>query len=210
VSSAPLSFVPTASPEDQARAQLYGLVASLYYGAPDAQLLSALVHAEGFSGGDEERTEQGRALAAAWRELSDACRSAFPVLLAHEHTELFAGPGRSEVTPYLMHYTMRFESETPLVGLRAQLAEWGIARRSGVHEPEDHVSSLCETMRFLIAVQQRPLADQKKFFEHYLYRGAIAFCDAVSASDKARFYRHVAAFTRAFLDVEREAFEIGG
>jgi TorA maturation chaperone TorD len=52
--------------------------------------------------------------------------------------------------------------------------------------------------------------DQKQFFEHYLYRGAIAFCDAVSASDKARFYRHVAAFTRAFLDVEREAFEIGG
>ena len=50
MSSAPLSFVPTASPEDQARAQLYGLVASLYYGAPDAQLLSALVHAEGFSG----------------------------------------------------------------------------------------------------------------------------------------------------------------
>ncbi|HEX5094304.1 MAG TPA: molecular chaperone TorD family protein [Burkholderiales bacterium] len=208
--SAPLTFVPTATPEDQARAQLYGLVASLFYNAPDEQLLSALVHAEGFSGDDEERTEQGRALAAAWRELAAAGRSAFPVLLAHEHTELFASPGRAEVTPYLMHYTMRYESETPLVDLRAQLAAWGIARRAGVTEPEDHVSSLCETMRFAIAVQQRPLADQKAFFEHFLYRGGMAFCDAVSSSEKARFYRHVAAFAKAFLEVEREAFEIGG
>lgn len=208
--SASLTFVPTAAPEDQARAQLYGLVASLFYNAPDEQLLSALVHAEGFSGGDDERTEQGRALATAWHELSEACRSAFPVLLAHEHTELFAGPGRAEVTPYLMHYVMRYESETPLVGLRAQLAEWGIARRVGVTEPEDHVSALCETMRFLIAVQQRSLPDQKLFFDRFVYRGAIAFCNAVSASDKARFYKSVAAFARAFFEVEREAFEIGG
>ena len=62
--SAPLQYVPTASPEDQARAQLYGLVASLFYAAPDAQLLSALVHAEGFRDDDEARTEQGRSLAA--------------------------------------------------------------------------------------------------------------------------------------------------
>jgi len=208
--SAPLQYVPTASPEDQARAQLYGLVASLFYAAPDAQLLSALVHADGFRGGDDERTEQGRALALAWRELTDACRSAFPVLLAHEHTDLFVSPGRAEVTPYLMHYVMQYESETPLVELRRQLGEWGIARRESVHEPEDHISALCEMMRFAIAVQQRPLAEQEAFFNRYLYRGAIAFCDAVRASDKARFYKHVAEFTRAFFEVEREAFDIGG
>ena len=206
----PLQYVPTASPEDEARAQLYGLVSRLFHAAPDAQLLSALVHAEGFRGGDDERTEQGRALALAWRELTDACRSAFPVLLAHEHTELFASPGRAEVTPYLMHYVMQYESETPLVELRRQLAEWGIARRESVHEPEDHISALCETMRFAIAVQQRPLAEQKAFFNRYLYRGAIAFCNAVRASDRARFYKHVAEFSGAFLEVEREAFEIGG
>ena len=208
--SAPLQYVPTASPEDQARAQLYGLVASLFYAAPDAQLLSALVHADGFRGGDDERTEQGRALALAWRELTDACRSAFPVLLAHEHTDLFVSPGRAEVTPYLMHYVMQYESETPLVELRRQLGEWGIARRESVHEPEDHISALCEMMRFAVAVQQRPLAEQEAFFNRYLYRGAIAFCDAVRASDKARFYKHVAEFTRAFFEVEREAFDIGG
>jgi TorA maturation chaperone TorD len=208
--SVPLQHVPTASPEDQARAQLYGLVASLFYAAPDAQLLSALVHAEGFRDDDEARTEQGRSLAAAWRALTEACRSAFPVLLAHEHTDLLVSPGRAEVTPYLMHYVMQYESETPLVELRRQLGEWGIARRESVHDPEDHISALCEIMRFAIAVQQRPLAEQKAFFNRYLYRGAIAFCDAVRASDKARFYKHVAEFTRAFFEVEREAFDIGG
>jgi len=208
--SAPLRFAPTTAPEDQARAQLYGLVASLFYAAPDEQLLSALVHAEGFRDDDEARTEQGRSLAAAWRELTEACRSAFPVLLAHEHTDLFVSAGRAEVTPYLMHYVMQYESETPLVDLRRQLAEWGIARRESVNEPEDHIAALCETMRFAIAVQQRSLADQKAIFDRYLYRGAIAFCDAVRASEKARFYKTVAAFASAFFEVEREAFEIGG
>lgn len=208
--SATLHFAPTASPEDQARAQLYGLIGSLFRTAPDAQLLSAIVHAEGFREGDDERTEQGRVLARAWREMAEACRSAFPVLLAHEHTELFNAPGRAEVTPYLLHYVMRYESETPLVDLRAHLAQWGIARRDGVFEPEDHIATLCEIMRFVIAVQQRPIEDQKSFFDRFLYRGGIAFCDAVSASDKARFYGSVAAFTAAFLEVEREAFEIGG
>jgi TorA maturation chaperone TorD len=208
--SAPLNYMPTAAPEDQARAQLYGLVARLFHAAPDEQLLSALVHADGFREDDGERTAQGRALAVAWQAMSEACRSAFPVILAHEHTQLFASPGKSEVTPYLMFYVMRFENETPLVGLRRQLAEWGIARRENVHEPEDHVSALCETMRFAIAVQQRPLDEQKAFFERYLYRSGIAFCDAVSASPNARFYKFVASFTRAFLEVEREAFEIGG
>jgi TorA maturation chaperone TorD len=208
--SAPLNFAPTSSPEDQARAQLYGLVASLFYAAPDAQLLSALVHAEGFRDDDEARTQQGRALSAAWRDLTEACRSAFPVLIAHEHTELFVSAGRAEVTPYVMHYVMRYESETPLVDLRRQLSEWGIARRESVHEPEDHIAALCETMRFAIAVQQRSLGEQKAFFNRYLYRGAIAFCNAVRASDKARFYKSVAAFAGAFFEVEREAFEIGG
>jgi TorA maturation chaperone TorD len=208
--SAPLHFAPTASPEDQARAQLYGLVASLFYGAPDEQLLSALVHAEGFRGDDDGRTEQGRALAAAWRDMAEACRSAFPVLLAREHTDLFAAPGRAVVTPYVMHYVMRYESETPLVALRRQLADWGIARRDDVFEPEDHIGALCETMRFIIAVQQRPLEEQKSFFNRFLYRGGIAFCDAVSASEKATFYKLVARFSAAFFVVEREAFEIEG
>ena len=204
-----MHFVPAIAPEDQARAQLYGLVAALFQGGPDEQLLAALVHADGFAGDDASRTEHGRTLAAAWRDMAEGCRKAFPVLLSHEHSSLFATPGHAEVTPYLMHYVMRYESETPLVGLRAQLLAWGIARRESVHEPEDHIAALCETMRFAIAVQHRSIDDQKQFFHSYLHRGGIAFCDAVSASPNANFYKLVAAFARAFLEVEREAFEIG-
>ncbi len=70
------------------------------------------------------------------------------------------------------------------------------------------MSGICETMRFAIAVQHRSIEEQRAFFEGFLYRGAAAFCDAVVASPKAVFYRHVARFARAFFDLEREAFEM--
>jgi TorA maturation chaperone TorD len=63
-------------------------------------------------------------------------------------------------------------------------------------------------MRFAIAVQQRSAEDQKIFFERFVYPGAIGFCNAVSASNQARFYRLVAALARAFFDIEKTAFEM--
>lgn len=190
---------PALQPEDEARAALYGLIARLFYAAPDEGVLGQIVNAGAFEGGGEK-------LALAWRALAEACRSAFPVILEHEHTELFVGTGRAEVTPYLSHYVIQYTTDSPLVGLRQQLGHWGIARRENVNEPEDHIAAICEAMRFAIAAQHRTLDEQKQFFERFLYRGAIAFCDAVTASGKATFYRHVAAFAHAFFEVEREAF----
>jgi TorA maturation chaperone TorD len=65
-------------------------------------------------------------------------------------------------------------------------------------------------MRFAIAVQQRSPEEQQMFFDRFVYRGAGAFCDAVNASNQARFYKVVARFARAFLDVEKSAFEMAG
>ena len=48
------------------------------------------------------------------------------------------------------------------------------------------------------------------FFERFVYRGAIAFCDAVTASKNARFYQRVARFARAFFEIEKAAFEMVG
>ncbi|HTQ76508.1 MAG TPA: molecular chaperone TorD family protein [Burkholderiales bacterium] len=195
------------APEELARANVYGLIARLFQAAPDQQLLSELLHAPQNDEG-AAATASGRELEAAWRALIAACRDAFPVRLENEHTDLFASPGRAEVTPYLMHYVMRYESETPLVGLRAQLARWSLGRRPGASEPEDHVAALCEVMRIAIAMQQRPVEEQREFFQAYLYAGAVAFCDAVTASPKSNFYRYVARFARAFLELENEAFEV--
>jgi len=192
------------SPEEAARANLYGLIARLFYAPPDAQLISELLRAPAIQ---EEDTKAG-GLGAAWREMIEACASAFPAVLEAEHTELFIGTGKADVTPYLSHYVVRSAADNPLVALRQQLSAWGIARREGVPEYEDHVSGICETMRFVIAVQQRTPEEQREYFERFVYRGAAAFCDAVSASNKARFYRLVARFTRAFLEVEKTAFEM--
>jgi TorA maturation chaperone TorD len=187
--------------EDAARAAVYGLIARLFYAAPDEGVLGQILHANAFESGGEK-------LALAWRALVEACRSAYPVMLEHEHTELFVGTGRAEITPYLSDYVILHATDNPLVELRQQLSRWGIARRASVNEPEDHIAGICEAMRWAIAVQHRPIEEQKLFFDRFLYRGAAAFCDAVTASAKAGFYRHVAAFARAFLELEREAFEM--
>jgi TorA maturation chaperone TorD len=189
-------------PEDEARANLYGLIARLFQAAPDSQLISQLLAAPRIEGEGE--------LGASWREMIEACRTAFPAALESEHTDLFVGTGKSLVTPYLSYYLRRHGNDNPLVELRAQLGRWGIARREGVAEYEDHISGVCETMRFVIAVQQRNPEEQQVFFERFVYPGAAAFCDALSALNQARFYRLVARFARAFFEVEKSAFEIAG
>jgi len=190
---------PELQPEDEARAAIYGLIARMYYAPPDQGVLGQILHARAFESGAEP-------VAVAWRELVDACRSAFPVVLENEHTELFVGTGKTEVTPYLTHYTIKYATDNPLVELRQQLIRWGMARRESANEPEDHIAGVCETMRFAIAVQHRSEEEQKSFFERFVYRGGIAFCDAVTASPKAVFYRRVAVFTREFFEVEQAAF----
>lgn len=200
----PLEFVPTLPPEEAARANLYGLIARLFYAPPDEQLISELLQSTGADGADTSP------LAIASRAMLDACRTAFPATLRDEHTQLFIGTGKSEVTPYLSRYLARHSSDNPLVGLRQLLDSWGIARREGVAEYEDHIAGVCETMRFVIAVQQRPPEEQKILFDRFLYRGASAFCTAVSTSKDARFYRLVANFAQAFLEIEKTAFEMLG
>lgn len=200
----PLNFVPTLPAEEAARANLYGVIARLFYAAPDEQLIAELQLAVSSESRDDSP------LASAWRVMIEASRTAFPAALKDEHTLLFVGTGRCEVTPYLSHYVLRHSSDNPLVEFRQLLDSWGIARREGVSEYEDHIAGVCETMRFVIAVQQRPSEEQQMLFDRFLYRGASAFCSAVSASKEARFYRLVANFAQAFFDVEKTAFEMMG
>ncbi len=201
-------LVPPVSAEDQARADLYGLLARLFYAPPDANLISELRLASPPPDDGEPLTAEGKALKAAWAELVEACGSAFPARLEEEHLQLFVGVGKSEVTPYLSAYLVRSESDSPLARLRGQLADWGLARREEAVEPEDHVSALCETMRWLIVGRKATLQAQRQFFLEYLYTGGSRLCTAVSACDNAKFYRHPAKLLQALLDVEHKAFDI--
>jgi TorA maturation chaperone TorD len=203
-----MQFEPPVSPEDQARADLYGLLARLFYAPPDANFISELRLAAPASPDAQALTAEGDAFRSAWAGLLAACAHAFPARLEDEHLQLFVGVGKSEVTPYLSAYIVKSERDTPLARLRGQLMEWGLARRDSASEPEDHVAAVCETMRWLIAGRNAGLEVQRQFFSEYLYVGGMAFCSAVSACENARFYRHAAALLTAFLDIERKAFEI--
>lgn len=203
-----MQFVPPVAPEDEARANLYGVLARLFYAPPDANLLSELRLASPPPEEDEGLTAMGSALKAAWAQLVQACASAFPARLEEEHFQLFVGVGKATVTPYLSAYMDRGDGESPLVRLRGQLAEWGLARRQGAVEPEDHVSAICETLRWLIIVRKVPVETQRSFFEGYLETAGKRFCSAVTACDDAKFYVHVARLLEAFLELEAKAFEI--
>ena len=193
--------VAALEPEDEARAALYGLIAQLFYAPPDPGVLAQVLSAGIFEGGDA-------GLPLRWRELVERCRTALPAPLESEHTDLFIGTGRAAVTPYLIHYLVERSTDNPLVQLRKQLDDWGISRRARTSEPEDHISSVCEVMRFAIAVQHRSVEEQKEFFDRYVYEGGVAFCDAVIVSPKADFYRAVAAFAGEFFRLERSAFDM--
>jgi len=189
------------SPEDEARAAFYGVISRLFYGPPDQALLGQILNWNAFAGAEGT-------LAQCWRDLVEACRAEFPVVLENEHTELLVGTGKAEVTPYLTHYTIKYATDNPLVALRQQLNRWGIARREQAREPEDHIAGISEAMRFAIAVQHRSLEEQKEFFERFLYRGGVAFCNAVTASPRAKFYGRAARVAREFFELEHAAFEM--
>jgi TorA maturation chaperone TorD len=203
-----MQFVPPVSPEDESRANLYGLLARLFYAPPDANLLTELREAAPPAEEGDGLTAEGKALKEAWAALVQACASAFPARVEEEHFNVFIGVGKAQVTPYLSAYIERRDGETPLVRLRTQLAEWGLARREAAAEPEDHVSGVCETMRWLIVRRKAPLETQRAFFRDYLDAPGARFCSAVTTCEDAKFYRHVAYLLEALLAVERAAFEI--
>jgi TorA maturation chaperone TorD len=188
--------------EDVGRANWYGLIGRLFYAPPDPNLLAEI----GRSGQDDPA--DGSALMAAWRDVQQACRGAYPAVVRQEYDSLFVGTGRSEVSPYLSGYAEAMAPDRYLVMLREQLAAWGLARREGVGEVEDHISGITDVMRWLIE-NQRPLAEQQRFFENFAYRGATAFCAALQKSSSACFYKPIAALALSFLDIERAAFEMG-
>jgi TorA maturation chaperone TorD len=187
--------------EDGARANHYALIGRLFYEAPDSTLLARIGRADADSAGED--TPLGRA----WRELRQASDATFPVVIREEHEKLFLGVGRSEVTPYTSHYLRGISPDQHLVRLRERLQQLGLGRRSAAFEVEDHVSGVCDVMRVLVE-NGHPAAEQRLFFNEFVYPGVAPLCAAVVVAASAVFYRRVAEFARAFLEVEREALDM--
>lgn len=200
--AAPLNFVPTPAPEEIARANLYGLLARLFYAAPDAELLQALA-----SAGD--MPAQGGELAAAWNQLKQAAAQADAASVAEEYERAFVGTGKAPVSLYTGAYTVKYASESPLAELRGELDTFGLVRRSEATEPEDHIGLLCDAMRHLIADLGVDLAVQKRFFLRWIWPATDGLCNAIENSeDVAFFYKSASKLARSFFGVDHSAFEM--
>jgi TorA maturation chaperone TorD len=197
--------VSSALDEETARAEVYGLLAQLYYAKPAEDVLGALRVAV------TEAPAAGGFLEEPWREFIAVARARSDAEIASEYDALFGGVGKPEVYLFGSHYLSGFLNEKPLVRLRTDLAALGLARDEAMPDTEDHVAYLCEVMRYLIAgddVAVANLTRQREFFNAHLQPWAAMLCDAIAAHPKAHFYAGLAAFTRAFMSVEAQGFDM--
>jgi len=195
------------SPEDEARAGCYAVLARVYAQGPDAALLAQLSRSPPWP------EEDGHPLAAAWNKVVAASAAMDAEAAEQEYTELFIGVGRSPVDLHASHWVTEATSEKPLVAVRAELSRLGLGRRDGATLYEDHLSVLCETMRMLIAGDATrppaPIAAQQAFFARHLAPWVFACCDAISQCSLANYYLRVGEFTRLYMALERDSLAIG-
>jgi len=192
--------------EETARAELYGLIAELFYAPPRTELLAQLRVAA------TDAPATGGFLEEPWRQLVGVSREMDDTQIQKEHDALFGGVGKPEVYVYASHFLTGFLNEKPLAQLRTDLAALGLTRDAAtMSETEDHVSYVFEVMRFLVAgddVSVSNLTQQAKFFATHVQTWLPALCDAVQAHPRARFYASLAELTRAFVSVETQGFDL--
>jgi TorA maturation chaperone TorD len=201
----PITFASGDDAEELARAEVYGLLAALFYAPPDAAL-----HAE-FQVAVTEAPVAGAFLEASWGELVAAARRLDRAGIAREFDALFQGVGKPAVFLCGSFYLAGKLNEKPLVALRHSLRALGLERSDRMNETEDHIASLCEVMRFLIAGDDLAisnLAAQRRFFDAHLRGWNDALCAAIEAQPAADFYAALARFARDFFAVEAQAFDL--
>ena len=191
--------------EELARAEMYGLLAQLFYQPPSPELLAQLQVAV------TEAPDAGGFLEEPWREFVAAARTGDATQISVEYNSLFGGVGKPEVYLFGSHYLTGFLNEKPLVQLRDDLAALGLARNEQMSETEDHVAYLFEVMRFLIAgddVAVSNLSRQFEFFGRHVQPWILQMCQSLQAHPRARFYAGLAALTQAFMSVEAQGFDL--
>jgi TorA maturation chaperone TorD len=200
---APVSLHRPLAPEDQARADLYAVLARLFADAPDAAFLAAL------GGAERLPDSQANPVAAAWNRLLDASAAMDADAAAQEYTDLFVGVGKADVNLHASHWESGFMMEKPLADLRGELDGLGLARKGAATMLEDHLAALCETMRIMIAgVGDRApssMTEQRNFFQKRLLPWIFDCCAAIEKSSLANYYRRVAEFTTLFMALERDS-----
>ena len=200
-----LKFSTSDEHEELARAEVYGLLAHLYYAAPSDELYAKLRLAV------TEAPVPGAFLERAWGEVVAAARRLAASEVADEYAALFLGVGKPEVFLYGSFYLCGSLNGKPLVELRRDLRALGLERPQAISETEDHLASLCEVMRYLIAGDDLAVSNlgaQQRFYNAHLRAWIEPFCAALATHPRADFYRTLAGFTRDFFAVETQGLDL--
>ena len=201
----PLAFASPDDGDELARAEVYGLLAQLFYAPPSEALyqqFQVAVTAAPVAGGFLETH---------WQALVAAARRIERAQIGVEFDALFQGIGKPEVFLYASYHISGKLNDKPLVELRHDLRALGLERAESVVETEDHIASLCEVMRYLIAGEDggaSHLAAQRSFFDAHLRGWVGSLFDSIVAQPGADFYRALACFARDFFAVETQAFDL--
>ena len=203
--SKPESPLSGALDEETARAELYGLLALLFYAPPTTELLTQLRAAA------TETPAAGAFLEEPWRTLVGIARTMTDEAIQNECNLLFGGVGKPEIYLYGSHFLSGFLNEKPLARLRTELNNLGLARSEGMSETEDHFAYLCEVMRYLIAgddVAVANLTRQREFFSTHIQPWVNAMCEDIKNNPQAHFYASLAELNQAFMGIEAQGFDM--
>ena len=103
----------------------------------------------------------------------------------HDEFDLnFISVGRPNIVLNGSFYMAGHLNERPLVEIRRALEAFGLEAAEEVTETEDHISALCEVMRYLIAgddVEISNLTNQRVFFNDHIRPWYDELCDAIEA-----------------------------
>ncbi len=121
--------------EETARAEVYGVLAALFYAPPSPELMAQLRVAV------TEAPAAGGFLEEPWRQLVGAARELSDAQVADEYDALFGGVGKPDVMLFGSFYLSGFLNEKPLAQLRSDLAALGLSREEGVNGMKPRTTS---------------------------------------------------------------------
>jgi TorA maturation chaperone TorD len=195
-------------PEDLARADLYGLIARLFHEAPDQELLDQIVSS--IPEGQEAQSEDAP-LARVWNNLVEMAKVNPAKAWQDEFDQNFISVGRPIIILNGSFYMAGYLNERPLVEIRRALDAFGLESAEEISETEDHISALCEVMRYLIAgddVEISNLTNQRVFFNDHIRPWHDDLFDAIDNVPEMRLYHSVASLAREFLAIEGQGFDM--
>ena len=182
------------------------MIARFFHLPPDQELLDQIA-----ATADQQDTADEAPLAKVWMDVVEVAKNN-PAKAWHDEFDLnFISVGKPNVVLNGSFYMAGHLNERPLVNIRKALEEFGLESAEEVTETEDHISALCEVMRYLIAgddVEISNLTNQRVFFNEHIRPWYDELCDAIEGIPEMHLYRSIAALTREFMAIEAQSFDM--